>query len=179
MKFKSYLSEQSTLTKTPDVRDWLDVHDIKRYKVELDGSVEVFDNVSLWDTELTSLPIRFTQIHGYFSISHTKLTAFDNFPHTILGYCSIANNIFTSLEGINDYVKRIKGHFAIDSNKIQSGGLGLVLIDGILDLINLSSDSPANDKPFAIIKKYLGKSDKIFECQEELIAAGFEKFALL
>lgn len=82
----------------------------------------------------------------------------------------------TSLVGINDDLKQVTEMF-FNFNKVNVGGIGLILIKG-LKYIHQSNDGELIE-PFKIIEKYLGKPDEIFECQMELIEAGYKAYAQL
>lgn len=105
----------------------------------------------------------------------------DVFPHLNFNVeiLHLADSKIISLIGIADTVKHKIETLVLNTEKSDyEGGLGLLNIPGLkyLDLqINLSKMST----PFKIIQKYLGRPDDIFECQEELIKAGFENMAQL
>lgn len=137
-----------------------------------------------------SLPIKIRKMKGELVISYNQLTSFENFPEECKSITA-NNNRFTSLVGI-DRIKKITGsankcQFDLVFNKIKEGGIGLLLIENLTYFnCNVVADSGLPNgknwitpKPFEIIKKYLGRPDEIFDCQVELIDAGYEAFAKL
>jgi hypothetical protein len=164
----------------------------------LTGEVNVQDYVSLNAEEhadkLSKLPVKFGKVGGYFSCSFNKLTSLEGAPSSVgdyfvcsnnrltslegaprevHGYFSCAKNKITSLEGIHKIFKIISGGFYCVGNPITSGGIGLILIEG---LKGIHTDHHA----FTIIRKYLGQGKKgLLLCQDELVEAGYEEYAKL
>lgn len=81
----------------------------------------------------------------------------------------------TSLIGIGDRFDEVK-KFSCSWDKITEGGIGLILIPGLKFESYDIEDMP---EQFQIIAKYMEKPNEIFECQAELIEAGFEEYAKL
>jgi hypothetical protein len=115
--------------------------------------VSVTSYVQLMNRQLTKLPaVKFGTIGTFF-------------------YCT--DNELTSLEGVHKIIKKIGGAFYCWGSPIKTGGIGLILIEG---LTRIRSDQPA----FKIINRYLGQGKKgLLRCQDELIEAGYEEFARL
>lgn len=90
-----------------------------------------------------------------------------------------SGNVITSLVGINEIFTNFVGEgsisFSSEYTAINDGGLGLVLIPGFKVLYS----DYALPKPFQILKKYFGRPDDVFDCQNELIEAGYEEYAQL
>jgi hypothetical protein len=111
-----------------------------------------------------------SSIGGSFFCDGNKLTTLDGAPSEIGGNFECADNKLT-LEGVHKIIKKMNGFF--DARTITSGGIGLLLIEG---LKFIHSDHPA----FDIIEEYLGQGKKgLLRCQDELIEAGYEEFAKL
>jgi hypothetical protein len=189
--FKQYLTEESVTLPAASLRDLIDPKTGKYYT----GEVNITGDVHLYDEELSKLPVKFgtvledfycynnkltslqgapSSVGGFFSCNNNKLTSLEGAPSSI-GRTGIScdNNKLTSLEGIHKVFKRINGRFHCDDNPITSGGIGLILIEG---LTKIRADHPA----FLIIEKYLGQGKKgLLLCQDELIDAGYEEFAKL
>ena len=86
----------------------------------------------------------------------------------------LSNNPLTSLKDIHKKVKRINGAVSVSNTDVKSHVLGLLMIEGITELF-IEEDEVAD-----IIHDYLGSHnnpERILECQEELIDAGFEEYA--
>ena len=165
----------------------------KQLKAQI-GEVDVTGFVNLANKKLTRLPVKFGKVDGYFDCGNNQLTSLEgaphavggNFfcnsnlvtslegtPHTVGGGFSCASNQLTSLEGVHKIIKKINGMMNLRGNPIESGGIGLIMIDGLTKII---SDLPA----FRIIEKYLGQGKKgLLLCQDELIEAGYEEYAKL
>jgi hypothetical protein len=160
------------------------------------GVVNVAGNVNLRNNKkLTKLPVKFGTVGGYFychdnAVSslkgapssvggsvdfwHNQLNSLKGAPSSIGGDLDFHENPLTSLEGVHKIIKRINGVLYLTGNHlIKSGGIGLLLIEGLKDI---DADQPA----FKIINKYLGQGKKgLLYCQDELIDAGYEEFAKL
>ena len=133
----------------------------------------VGENFSCEINKLTSLKDAPQMVGGSFSCNGNKLTSLEGAPHTIGGGVRCGHNQLTSLEGIHKLIKKINGDIYIEGNSITSGGIGLILIDGLTKII---SSHPA----FKIINKYLGQGKKgLLLCQDELINADYEEYAKL
>ena len=92
---------------------------------------------------------------------------------TVNGIFNCEHNKISSLVGIHKTIKILNGPIHLQGNPIRSGGIGLILIEG-LTYIDLKR--PA----IKIINKYLGQGKKgLLLCQDELIEAGYEKYAKL
>ncbi len=168
--------------------------------------VAVYGSVHLQGTEYVELPAKFTRVQGnmfvngnfiknldngpnyvegIFDISANCLREIDNCP-TVASQMNFSRNNISSLRDVHKKILRCR-HIDISHNPIQEGGIGLLLIPD-LESITAKYYEPGNTgtgvpKPaFEIINKYIqlevGK-EGLLECQEELIEAGFERFALL
>lgn len=152
------------------------------------------------------LPIKFDVVNGNFLASNlTSLETLENFPNRINGalYCGhsqltsfehITPNIkrdvnavnlkkFTSLLGVDQHFGKMNGALSMSFGNITEGGLGLLNVKGLMRLVNTGKDISTMvqlPKQFEIIDKHLRTDNRdIFECQSELIEAGFEEYAQL
>lgn len=83
-----------------------------------------------------------------------------------------------SLEGISDFISnKTFNRCEINNSTIISGGIGLIFLYTIDE--PFPNEFHSADPAFKIIQKYLGQYDRIFECQNELIDAGYESYAQL
>ncbi len=143
---------------------------------------------------LTSLEGAPGSVGGYFDCSNNQLTSLEGAPGSISRgfYChenqlttlegapgsvgrdfDCSGNRLTSLEGAHRILRRVGDGLHIWGNGIVTGGIGLILVEG---LTKIDADQPA----LRIINKYLGQGMKgVLRCQEELHEAGFEEFAKL
>ena len=106
-------------------------------------------------------------------VSGNNLKDFEHAPEVIDGDLNIANNLFTSLSGIDKHIKEIHGTLNLFGNNIETAMLGLMNIKG-LTKIGFSNQP----KIEAIFNKHLPVGD-VFDCQDELIDAGFNEYAKL
>ncbi len=141
----------------------------------LAGTVNVTGHVNLSGTrlELERLPVRFGAVGGGFYCANNRLTSLEGAPASVGGNLFYPQNRLTSLQGVHRILRRVDGELFIWSNPIASGGIGLVLVEG---LTRIDADQPA----FEIIGRHLGQGNKgLLRCQEELHEAGFREFARL
>ncbi len=160
----------------------------------LSGIVNVAGNVNLYDTDLERLPVRFGTVGGDFYCHENRLTSLEGAPGTVGGYFGCNNNRLTSLEGaphsvggnfwctdnrltslvgVHRILRRIDGKLDLWGNKIKSGGIGLILVEGLTKIV---VDQPA----LKIVEQYLGQGMRgVLRCQEALHEAGFGEFARL
>lgn len=203
--FKQYLkeSDQPFMTDHDDIKEWLEEHDIYAYTISKTGEIDVGQNVDLSHKDINYFPVKFRKIHGYFDCSWNNLKSLRGAPdEATVFYCSsnpqlksyefmpakihidfcCGGDAITSLADFDWSGIEIGETIFLDSKKIIRGGLGLILIKGNISTIRNTSDY--NDvnpltQPFEIIQRYLGKPNDIFDCQNELIEAGFEEYAQL
>ena len=151
------------------------------------------------------LPFKILSVGGSLNVTwSTKLSSFDGFPMEILGELLLNNTQFRNFDGapanisstlraekckldtLSDIHRNIKsigtstarGAILIRENKIINGGLGLLLIKNLEDVL---WDDEYSFKVEEILNRYLNSNDKakIFKCQKELIDNGFEEYAKL
>ncbi len=157
----------------------------------LTGTVNVAGNMFLINLKLERLPVRFgavggdfychknrltslegapVTVGGNFSCRNNRLTSLEGAPSTVGRHFSCSNNRLTSLVGVHRILRRIAGGLYIWNNPIETGGIGLVLVEG---LTGIDTDHSA----FGIINKYLGQGMRgVLLCQEALHEAGFGEF---
>ena len=91
------------------------------------------------------------------------------------GNLELSNLNITSLQGIHKIVRRVNGEITVKDCPIESHVLGVFLIRGVKRF-----NFPVNGEVETIINKHLASEDRdVNACQEELIDAGFAKFARL
>lgn len=111
---------------------------------------------------------------GYYVCDDNPLESLIGIAHTIEGDLSCNNTKLASLKDIHKLVKRIDGSATFTGNdELSSNILGLLLIDGLKSVE--FDDYSLTD----IINKHLKNGRDLLECQDELIEAGFEKYAKL
>lgn len=128
-------------------------------------------------SSLEGLPLCNELFIGDINIKHlNKIFPFIKGP---LDALDINEMRIDSLIGISDLVINPIKTLVINKS-VKQGGLGLLLIPGLTNLIvyNHISGNPG-EAALDIIERYVGRPDDIFECQNELIEAGLEEYAQL
>ncbi len=158
------------------------------------GTVDVTGSAYLAGLGLERLPVRFGAVDGsfwcdgnrltslegapgsvgrHFSCDWNRLTSLVGAPASVGGSLNCRGNRLTSLVGAHRILRRIDGRLHLWENGIVTGGIGLILVDGLREI---SSELPA----FKIINAHLGQGMKgLLRCQEALHDAGFGAFAKL
>ncbi len=137
----------------------------------LAGTVNVAGYVHLEGLGLERLPVQFGAVGGDFYCYNNLLTSLEGAPGSVGRDFFCTGNRLTSLVGVHRILRRVDGRMYIWGNEIETGGIGLVLVEG---LTKIYTDQPA----FEIIEKYLGQGNRgVLRCQEALFEAGFEEFA--
>ena len=90
-------------------------YEIENYTINPDGSIDVNDDVDLYNCNLTELPLTFNKVSGYFDCGRNKLTSLKGCPRWVGGFFYCTNNNLTSLEFSPDYVG---GFFNCRYNKL-------------------------------------------------------------
>ena len=100
-----------------EIKDWLSQYGISKYTIHDNLVVDVHQQVSIYRSNLTSLPFQFGIVQGYFDCAENDLTTLENCPKEVQGdfYCSY--NKLTSLEHCP---KEVKGGFYCSFNQLTS-----------------------------------------------------------
>lgn len=154
---------------------------------DLQGAPEIiFGDFDVSNNSLETMIGGPTEVNGSCVVRENHLHSFEGFPSKINYKLDVQNNALTTLEGITDYIDEIgisssPGVIDLNYNKIQSGGLGLTCIKNLRTfVVTYHIKGKVNtDKAEDILGKYMLQPDKTFECQQELIVAGFEEIAQL
>lgn len=144
----------------------------------LEGSPSVVNgDFSCQGNKLTNLKGAPEKVYGNFNcVENFKLASLEGAPKKILGDFDCYSTDLTSLKDIHKHIEMIDGEANFNNNEIDREVLGVLLIK------NLQSISLDAQKVEKIINKYLPNTrgmEAVFECQEELIEAGFEEYAQL
>lgn len=124
--------------------------------------------------QLTSLENAPSIIDGSFYCSENKLTSLVGIPSNVGGLVCCIGNELTSLKDIHKQIHKMNGKFHAYKNPIKSHVLGLLLIEGISEILL------DNEQVQEILNSHLGKGRAgMLMAQEELIEAGLEEFAQL
>jgi hypothetical protein len=93
-------------------------YNIVNYTINSDNSVDVDGYVNLYDEKLTSIPLNFNIVNGYFYCGNNHLTSLKGCPVRVGNYFSCHSNELTSLQYSPQFVEN--GSFYCDYNKIES-----------------------------------------------------------
>jgi hypothetical protein len=144
--------------------------------VKIDG--KRVGDFKVWDDELELDHKKLTSLEGCpekvtddFCCNNNYLTSLEGCPKEVKESFWCYRNRITDLHNIHKYIFSCR-YIDLRNNPIKSHVLGLLKIKN-LEYVDLD-----NRKVQAIIVKYVPLGD-IFECQSELIEAGFEEYAQL
>jgi hypothetical protein len=91
---------------------------IVNYTINSDNSVDVDGGVDLYWKKLTSIPLNFNIVNGYFNCGNNYLTSLKGCPVRVGNWFSCHNNKLTSLQYSPQYIER--GGFDCRWNEIES-----------------------------------------------------------
>jgi hypothetical protein len=110
-----YLKEFKIFENFEDIHAICKRYRIINYNINIDGSVDVEDNVDLSYLSITKLPLKFGRVKGDFYCNDNQLTSLEGAPRHVNGNFSCVENQLTSLEGCPEYVG---GYFSCSGNPI-------------------------------------------------------------
>lgn len=148
-------------------------------------------DLCLWEAGLESLEGCPPKTEGDFYCNSNHLTSLKGCPSVIGtmnggGEFDMTNNQITNLHDVHKLVKKMGSTFALGRNPIKSHVLGLLLIDGLMQ-INTGEDGGADYPALTpewvnILNNYLPNKkgmESVYDCQTALIEAGLEEYAQL
>lgn len=100
-----------------EIKQWLDIYDIKKHIINDDLTVDVDGHVDLRYKNLTYIPIKFNIVNGYFTCSDNRLTSLKGAPEKVGGFFDCYYNRLTSLDGAP---KKVSGDFYCHNNQLTS-----------------------------------------------------------
>ena len=98
-----------------------DNYNITKYLINLDGSIDINQNVNINYARIKELPIKINEVNGDFEINNCMLKSLVNMPNTINGDFSVRQNSLRSLEGCP---RIVTGDFDIEGNYLTSTYVG-------------------------------------------------------
>jgi hypothetical protein len=90
---------------------------ISKYTINSDGSIDVDDEVYMWQLGLKKLPLIFGKVSGDFHCGNNNLTSLEHCPTEVGGYFYCGWNKLTSLEHCPN---KIFGEFNCEGNHLDS-----------------------------------------------------------
>ena len=166
----------------------------------IDGPIQVDGSYTCSSNQLTDLTGCPEVITGTFNCSENELSSLVGGPQQvdknyncqynekitnligcashIGGELALLHCNITSLIGIHKIIKSCNS-IKINDFRIKQGGIGLLMIANLIDIVNHNNPSDLS-KQFKIIKKYLGQGTKgMMACSKELISNGYDEYAKL
>lgn len=147
---------------------------IFKYRIHDDGTVDVDGDVILNRQQLSCFPVKFGTVNGNFECENCpNLTSLVGAPREVRGYFSCLDSPIVTLAGFDTHVTRT---LYCDFEKVLSGGICLMTgltAPHFLPYVGNMGSAPA----FNIIRTYIRRPEDIFECQAELIEAGYAEYA--
>lgn len=141
-------SEKVNLMEKPED---FNIFEYDKEKFEKTGILDCFQNVSLFNLNLSSIPFKFGVVKGYFSCSYNNLTSLKNSPLEVTGSFLCDNN---KLKNLNFSPLTVGGDFECQNNLLQSLNCmpkkigNILVIDNnplnILDWIKILETFPKN-----------------------------------
>ena len=108
------------------IRKFLHQNNIRKYEINDDHTVDVYQTVDLRSRNLTEIPIQFGIVEGAFNCSRNNLKTLNGCPRFIRGSFDCSYNELTSLEhapeisNTNVYGQKINSFFKCDNNEIAT-----------------------------------------------------------
>ncbi len=136
----------------------------------------ILSNIDCSHNKLKSLDYLPDMINGSLDCSYNELTSFDDIECSISEDLIGTGNKIQSLHNIHKHLKAVNGKLFLRNNPLSSHILGVLLIEGCTEIIIDNKDVQN------IVNSYLPNKkgrEAIFDCQDELINAGFEEYAQL
>lgn len=126
-----------------EIIEWLSNFKIKKYVINKDYTVDIYDRLDLSYMELTSIPIEFNFIEGYFDCSDNNLTSLKGCPKVIKGDFFCYNNQLSNLQFSPEIVKGNIINFSknpIEEESLLFFSTDLTLVERIVSFDNVVYD---------------------------------------
>ena len=111
------LNEITSPSLTKDQLDWLKAMGITNYSVNANGLIDVNSDVDISFKKLTSIPVQFGHVSGFFYCNNNNLTSLQGAPQSVSGDFFCYRNNLTSLQGAPQIVS---GDFSCSGNNLPS-----------------------------------------------------------
>jgi hypothetical protein len=100
-----------------DIHSICKIYGIRNYTINSDGSIDVHDDVNLFNKKLVKLPLNFNKVNGIFNCSWNELTSLEGSPKEVDGGFYCHENKLTSFEHCPE---KINGNFSCSDNSLTS-----------------------------------------------------------
>jgi hypothetical protein len=116
IEIKGWLHSIGMLVGDIEIKGWL--HSIGVYDYDIcDGVVHVLGDVDLYNKRLTSIPVQFGYVSGFFDCRANLLDSLEGCPSEVGGVFDCSHNNLTSLEGCPS---EVGGNFDCSNNWLTS-----------------------------------------------------------
>ena len=164
-----------------EIKQWLYDMNIAHdtYIINENGVINVDGNVDIEGRDLTSIPVQFGHVAGYFDCSSNKLTSLKGCPHTVGKYFACNDN--TQLTSLQYCPLKTGSDFICEENPQLFDILRFVFDPnfklGKTFFTSRYNTSPGNlsHKLSMIITNNIHHGD-LLTCVDQLLDAGFEQF---
>ncbi len=113
-----HLRKYKIFENNTDINKICKKYDIENYTINSDNSVDVDGDICLWGINLTSIPLNFNIVNGYFDCSDNHLTSLKGSPKRVEGNFNCRLNKLTSLKYSPQHIEN--DYFNCEYNKIKS-----------------------------------------------------------
>lgn len=104
---KENIFNMAKLTSKEAIKAWLSSVGItSSYTINNDLSIDMDNDVDLYQCNLTEIPVVFERVNGNFDCSHNALTSLDFLPKEIMGDLEISHNQLKNLKGISSSISK-------------------------------------------------------------------------
>ncbi len=108
------MTEHQMLTNKKDIAKWLKAHNVYKFAINDDLTVDTFESVVFPRKKISSLPVKFNEVHGNFFCVGTQLTTLFGCPTKVSSIFDCSFNFITNL----DYAPISCDAFVCDTNPI-------------------------------------------------------------
>jgi hypothetical protein len=112
-----YLKKYKLFENVQSIHDLCKQYGITNYTINDDLSIDVNDNVLLYNSGLTKIPLKFKNVRFNFYCESNQLMSLEGSPQSVMGNFDCYNNQLTSLEGAP---QSVGGHFYCYNNQLTS-----------------------------------------------------------
>ncbi len=106
-----------TQAQIDEIKQLCEEYKISNYKINNDGTIDVDGNVYLENKQLTSFPLKFNYVSGWFDCSVNYLTSLEGSPKRIDGHLLCYDNKLSTLHHFPPLSDHQGGSFISSKNK--------------------------------------------------------------
>lgn len=136
-----------------DIKSICEEYGIREYTINEDGSIDVYENVSINRQGIKELPIQFRNVYGNFNCYSNELTTLKGCPNRVGGdfVCS-----WNKLKTLEHSPKIVVGNFYCHNNKLVSIKDGTIDLFGdfYCDRLSIEGLTYESGNPLTIVTNY-------------------------